>query len=45
MTEVAIPATAVALAVPIAIVPTDVVSAEKRITPVKDVSMALVALS
>jgi len=44
-TEVAIPATAVALAVAMEMLPTDVVSVEKTITPVKDVSTALVALS
>jgi hypothetical protein len=45
MTVCAIPATAVALAVAMEMFPTDVVSLLKTITPVKDVSMALVALS
>lgn len=45
MTVCAIPATAVALAVAMEILPTEVVSLLKTITPVNEVSTELVALS
>lgn len=45
MVVCAMPATAVALAVAMEMSPTEVVSLLKTMTPVKDVSMELVALS